>query len=475
MGTLTKGLIGEQDFSRWLGNSAKTFNRPTSTGGEITLNKIGVEVDALISFGSGSAYTWDTLNSAIGSISTNQCVLILRPGTWTVTDDLTIPSTMVLRCPKGVSLSVSSGKTLTISGKVDAGPYQIFSGAGTVTMNTARDTMPEWWGSTQVRAITGACTLNSYDKVITADGTFTISLTSAATLGQGARYQIINIGSGTITIDPAGAETINGNATVSQTSQFDYLEIVSDGTNWLRPQQTVVEQAKTGFAVGLNVQSKDDDEITVSSGAIEIDGVIYYLAADTDKQVTSLSASTWYYVYVDPPATGTTLGATDIEYSTTAPVWTEAKNGWYHPTNTDWRALIKSGGVFKASAGSTVRAFSCRNGIWSFQDPQVYFLSTGSPSGSLTAIAVGAPALDRLLVHIQTEIYGGTAPVAMCYWSGDHDATDDVQQLVVTQEINSSHIYGQGWLLTDTSQRIIYKASAGCNTDNLLLGFVMPE
>lgn len=475
MGTLTKGLIGEQDFSRWLGNSTKTFTRPTSTGGEVTLNKIGVEVDALISFGSGTSYTYDTLHSAIGAISTNQCVLVLRPGTWTVTDDLTIPATMVLRCPKGVSLSVSSGKTLTISGKVDAGPYQIFTGAGTTTMNTARDTMPEWWGSTQVRAITALCTLNSYDKVITADGTFTISLISAATLGQGARYQIINIGSGSITIDPASSETINGNATVVQNSQYDYLEIVSDGTNWIRPQQTVVEQAKTGFYVGLNVEGKDADEITVSSGALEIDGTIYYLAANTDKQVTSLSASTWYYVYIDPPASGTTLADTDIEYSTTAPVWTAAKNGWYHPTNTDWRCLIKGGGVFKATSGSQVRLFSCWGGVYTFQDNQTYFLSTGSPATSLTALAVGAPDIGRLLVHLQTEVYGGTAPVAMCYWSGDHDATDDAQQLVVTQEINTSHIYGQGWLLTDTSQQIIYKASAACSTDNILLGFVMPE
>jgi hypothetical protein len=474
MGTLTKGLIGEQDFSRWLGTADLTFSRPTSTGGEVTLNKVGYEVDALISYGSGTAYTLDTLNSAIGAIGSTSCILTLRPGTWTVTDDLTIPSTMVLRCPKGTTITVTTGKTLTISGKVDAGPYQIFTGAGTVTMNTARDTMPEWWGSTMLRAITGACTLYSYDKVITAAGTFTISLTSAATLGQGARYQILNIDTGTITVDPADAETVNGDATITLSSQYDYLEIVSDGTNWVRPQQTVVESSKEGFYVGLNVESKDADEITVSGGAIEIDGVIYYMTDDTDKQVTGLSNSTWYYVYIDPPASGTTLAAADIEYSTTAPTWDAAKTGWYHPTTTDWRCLVKGGGVFLTSGAGAIILFSCWGGQYSFLDPQAYFLTTGSPETTLTSIAVGAPDLGRLLVLIQAEVYGATDE-AVSYWSGDHDATDDFQQMVVSPEVSGRHVYGQGWLLTDTSQQIIYKAESACNTDNMLLGFKMPE
>lgn len=44
-------------------------------------------------------------------------------------------------------------------------------------------------------------------------GTFTVSLTAAATLGAGFNCWIWNTGTGTITIDPNGAETIDGNAT----------------------------------------------------------------------------------------------------------------------------------------------------------------------------------------------------------------------------------------------------------------------
>lgn len=50
-------------------------------------------------------------------------------------------------------------------------------------------------------------------KVILCDGTFTLSLTAAATLGDGFTFAVINTGTGTITIDPNSTETIDGAAT----------------------------------------------------------------------------------------------------------------------------------------------------------------------------------------------------------------------------------------------------------------------
>ena len=60
-------------------------------------------------------------------------------------------------------------------------------------------------------------------------GTFTVSLTAAATLGSGFNCWIWNTGTGTITIDPNGAETIDGNATfVLRKGQG--VEIICTGT-----------------------------------------------------------------------------------------------------------------------------------------------------------------------------------------------------------------------------------------------------
>jgi len=50
-------------------------------------------------------------------------------------------------------------------------------------------------------------------------------------------------------------------------------------------------------------------------GNVEIGGTLYNIASTINKSTSSLTASTWYYVYVDPPSTGISLAAEDIEYS----------------------------------------------------------------------------------------------------------------------------------------------------------------
>ena len=53
-----------------------------------------------------------------------------------------------------------------------------------------------------------------FGQTITCSGTFTLALTAAATLGDGWYCYIRNTGSGVITIDPNGAETIDGETTL---------------------------------------------------------------------------------------------------------------------------------------------------------------------------------------------------------------------------------------------------------------------
>lgn len=54
-----------------------------------------------------------------------------------------------LTLPPGALLKPDSGVTVTINGNLDAGPYQIFGGAGTVALGAgaAHDVYPEWWGA----------------------------------------------------------------------------------------------------------------------------------------------------------------------------------------------------------------------------------------------------------------------------------------------------------------------------------------
>lgn len=66
-------------------------------------------------------------------------------------------------------------------------------------------------------ARTSAYTVIASDrgKVLLCSGTFTLSLTAAATLGDGFTFAVINTGTGTITIDPNSTELIDGASTDS--------------------------------------------------------------------------------------------------------------------------------------------------------------------------------------------------------------------------------------------------------------------
>lgn len=116
-----------------------------------------------------------------------------------------------------------------------------------------------------------------------------------------------------------------------------------------------------GFKSGLALSYKDADEIYVDSGALHIDNGsaenIYCAQSQITKQLTSLSVSTWYAIYVDPPDNGLNLVAADIEYSSTMPEYSQAKRGWYHPTNTDWRCI----GIIFSNASSQVAPFKVQN------------------------------------------------------------------------------------------------------------------
>lgn len=76
-------------------------------------------------------------------------------------------------------------------------------------------------------------TLTAMDDIISASGITTITLLSAAGIA-GRKYTIKNIDAvNTVTVNVTGAETIDGAATKLLTVQYQYISVVSDGTNWL--------------------------------------------------------------------------------------------------------------------------------------------------------------------------------------------------------------------------------------------------
>lgn len=99
----------------------------------------------------------------------------------------------------------------------------------------------------------GAYTVVATDKgkVINCIGTFTLSLTAAATLGDGFAFSVWNNGSGTITIDPSASETIDG--ALTKTLAPGKLAIVyCDGTRFV-----TVGSIATGPDSGLDADTLD--------------------------------------------------------------------------------------------------------------------------------------------------------------------------------------------------------------------------
>ena len=82
-------------------------------------------------YGTSANADQDGLANAISAISTTETTLLIS-NQQDVTADATIPATMTLRFLRGGSLNISSSKTVTINGQVEAGEYEIFEGAGNV-------------------------------------------------------------------------------------------------------------------------------------------------------------------------------------------------------------------------------------------------------------------------------------------------------------------------------------------------------
>lgn len=87
-----------------------------------------------------------TLQTAITAIGSTQAILRLPAGTWGIAADLTIPANITIKPERGAILSVTTGKTLTINGTMEAGLYQIFSCAGTGKVTLPGWAEAEWFG-----------------------------------------------------------------------------------------------------------------------------------------------------------------------------------------------------------------------------------------------------------------------------------------------------------------------------------------
>jgi hypothetical protein len=161
----------------------------------------------------------------------------------------------------------STGNTLSKAALTAGANVTITNGPGSITIAASGG------GGSSTLTIsdkTGAYTVVAGDLgtiINCTSGTFTVSLTAAATLGSGFNCWVWNTGTGVITIDPNGAETIDGNSTITL-RKGEGMQIVCNGANWeTGDKKTMRAYAENFFDGSINARPNASGGGSVAIGA----------------------------------------------------------------------------------------------------------------------------------------------------------------------------------------------------------------
>jgi len=192
-------------------------------------------------------------------------------GTYTISSDKTV--TTHITVPKGVIYSVDSGKTLTFSGSLQAGPYQIFSGSGTVTGLDYY--LPEWFGAKGDGATDDATAINACftSAAVSASATIhpTVRFTSASGYGSASAITcpaniniimdspIIYTGTGNIALLTIGTAATKSYSTdykirVKHSTSSDWSSEDSIGVKFVNPYFCTINLVEArSFTIGMQL------------------------------------------------------------------------------------------------------------------------------------------------------------------------------------------------------------------------------
>jgi hypothetical protein len=124
----------------------------------------------------------------------------------------------------------------------------------------------------------------------------------------------------------------------------------ANGVLDLASAQVSMVAADVGAIDGFVVKYSSTTAVAITAGYCIANGKYYTLASDTTHTMTSLaSAFDYHYIYVDDDAS--TAPTAVIIDSTTDPVWSDSKRGWY---NGDDRCI---GGVVSPTGSATLGYF----------------------------------------------------------------------------------------------------------------------
>jgi hypothetical protein len=251
--TITGGVV--TSYAQWGGTAGGTANARTLTPSPaVTAYAAGLALEFL----NGAAANTGAATIAVSGLAAQS---VLRPdGSALSAGDMPSGALLMIR-HDGTAfrlanlLAVANAATESASGIAEIAT-QTEANTGTddarfiTPLKAARRRAPslaQASGYTVVAADNG--------RLIRATGTWVLALTAAATLGDGFTVRVRNVSTGVITVDPNGAETVNGAATlVLPAGATATLEC--DGTGWVTsaldiPPLVYASGAQTMTAGGL--------------------------------------------------------------------------------------------------------------------------------------------------------------------------------------------------------------------------------
>ena len=263
--------------------------------------------------------------------------------------------------------------------------------------------------------------------IIDCTGSWTLSLTAAATLGDGYYVWVRNAGSGEITIDPSGSETIDGAATVTL-SAGHYCLLQCDGAAWKTTQLGVVGLQKLSIFSAATAGKTPVSSLEMLGdganyiGAMGTATAVYWVA---QKSLFVLLTTTAPYIYTSPDgkiwtARNNTLGGSaGLRMASNGSVWIVSNTTnatWTQSTDLiSWSACAgptSSNGVYSAGSAFVSRASSGGNGAY-----------YSSPDGSAWTQRYTMGSSMTGVVGLGTTRVVANTQIAMAHYSTDSGAT----------------------------------------------------